>query len=196
MQLQIGHFKFLAIVKKKKIIKTLVCLKCYLDISGADMQKSKSSSHVGQYVSSKLLKGQLRNPSKSIDSTSINSSNTSKVPKWFKSGKNSWSSETGERIVLSDTAFHILSDLETKLVQKICLEKITELNIGIELPGCESSEILYEKIGLFIFYLNFFFPVVEGKTHKRRLLAKKRAMTTSFFDIGKKDQNSTYNILI
>ncbi|KNC20685.1 hypothetical protein FF38_07036 [Lucilia cuprina] len=136
--------------------------------NSADMIKSKSLSHIGQYVSTKILKGHTKNQQKSSELLPLNSSNTSKVPKWSKSGKCSWSSETGERIDLCDCAFHILSELEAKMVQKICLEKIVELNIGIDLSTFS-----------------------EDKSHKRRLLTKKRAMTTSFFDVGKKDTNVT-----
>ncbi|XP_037820612.1 uncharacterized protein LOC119609776 [Lucilia sericata] len=134
--------------------------------NSADMIKSKSLSHIGQYVSTKILKGHTKNQQKSSELLPLNSANTSKVPKWSKSGKCSWSSETGEKINLCDCAFHVLSDLEAKMVQKICLEKIVELNIGVDLS---------------IFS--------EDKSHKRRLLTKKRAMTTSFFDVGKKDNN-------
>lgn len=52
---------------------------------------------------------------------------------------------------------------------------------------------------MYIYYnlYYFFFSVTDGKSNKRRLLTKKRAMTTSFFDIGKKDlSGGMYNINI
>ncbi|XP_069968803.1 uncharacterized protein RhoGAP102A isoform X3 [Bactrocera oleae] len=120
------------------------------------MQKSKSSSNVGQFVTRKILKS--RSKSQSRPNTKA------PVSKWAPAEKYSWTSENGDRIIIQDSCLQNLTDIEAEILQRVAIEKISELNIGVNV------------------LLNH-----DSKPQKRRVLAKKKAMTTSFFDISKKE---------
>ncbi|XP_016978618.2 uncharacterized protein LOC108044212 isoform X3 [Drosophila rhopaloa] len=125
----------------------------------ANMQKSKSLSNVGQFVTKKIWRGR----SKSQNRQNI-SNDTTPLPalKWYPSEHFVWISESGERFKISETLLINLSKTESDLVQEFALEKIKEFNFG----NIEDLKIT---------------------SHKRQIVPKKKSLTTSFFDIGRKD---------
>ncbi|XP_051862273.1 uncharacterized protein LOC117573151 isoform X2 [Drosophila albomicans] len=131
-----------------------------------NMQKSKSLSNVGQYVSRKIWgsrsKGQNRhNESKHCEPQS---------QKWAPSLNYTWISDQGQVIKINDTALENLSQTEASILKNIAIEKIKELNIGKNID-------------------------IELKSNRTRVISKKRALTTSFFDIGKKDEQNRRDFL-
>ncbi|XP_018789223.1 PREDICTED: uncharacterized protein LOC108969128 isoform X2 [Bactrocera latifrons] len=118
------------------------------------MQKSKSSSNVGQFVTRKILKSRSKSQSRPNTQASVS--------KWAPAEKCSWTSENGDFIVIQDSWLQNLTDIEAKILQRVAIEKISELNIGVNV-------------------------LLNSKPQKRRVLAKKKAMTTSFFDVSKKE---------
>ncbi|XP_050339811.1 uncharacterized protein LOC126766094 isoform X1 [Bactrocera neohumeralis] len=118
------------------------------------MQKSKSSSNVGQFVTRKILKSRSKSQSRPNTQASVS--------KWAPAEKCSWTSENGDFIVIQDSCLQNLTDIEAKILQRVAIEKINELNIGVNV-------------------------LLNSKPQKRRVLAKKKAMTTSFFDVSKKE---------
>ncbi|CAD7093970.1 unnamed protein product [Hermetia illucens] len=128
------------------------------------MQKSKSSSNVGQFVSKKIWKSRSKSQSR-IPATN--------KPQWAPQGNCIWMSPSGKRVVLSDGRLRDLSEIERKILHRVAIEKINQLNIGVNVtvPGDISSS-------------------TSSKSQKRRpLLIKRKALTTSIFDTGKKDEN-------
>ncbi|XP_070074218.1 uncharacterized protein RhoGAP102A isoform X3 [Drosophila takahashii] len=129
-----------------------------------NMQKSKSLSNVGQFVTKKIW----RSRSKSQNRRNISKGCTNlPLPslKWYPSEKCVWISESGERFQIVETLLIKLSNTESDLVKDFALEKIEELNIG-------NIEDL------------------KKTSKKRRIALKKKSLTTSFFDIGKKDDQN------
>lgn len=49
--------------------------------------------------------------------------------------KFTWTSENGARITLSDLPLQDLSEIEAKILQRVAIEKINELNIGINVTA-------------------------------------------------------------
>uniref|UniRef100_A0A0A1XK29 Rho GTPase-activating protein 6 n=1 Tax=Zeugodacus cucurbitae TaxID=28588 RepID=A0A0A1XK29_ZEUCU len=129
----------------------------------AAMQKSKSSSNVGQFVTRKILKSRSKSQSRPNTHAAI--------PKWAPAEKYTWTSDNGDRLLIQDSCLQNLTDIEAKILKRVAIEKISELNIGVDVS------------------LN-----QESKPQKRRVLAKKKAMTTSFFDISKKEDQSGHGI--
>ncbi|XP_037882478.1 uncharacterized protein LOC119633180 isoform X1 [Glossina fuscipes] len=136
-----------------------------------NMQKSKSSSNVGQFVSRRIQKNRSKSQTRPI--SSILSSYVTPGPafKWTPAGEFTWISENGDKLYLMDSPLYTLTDTEAKLLQRVVMEKIGEFNINISESG-----------------------YTDNKSHKRRILAKKKAMTTNLFDIGKKDYSSNMTI--
>ncbi|KAH8398912.1 hypothetical protein KR222_011201 [Zaprionus bogoriensis] len=124
-----------------------------------NMQKSKSLSNIGQFVSRKIWGNRLKGQIRQDDRRDI----ALYADKWAPSENCIWISEQGQFLKLTDTSLEKLSDIEAESLMYIALEKLKELNIGVN---------------------------IERKPQKSQLLLKKRALTTSFFDIGKKDENS------
>ncbi|XP_020809881.1 uncharacterized protein LOC110185413 isoform X2 [Drosophila serrata] len=124
-----------------------------------NMQKSKSLSNVGQFVTTKIL----RSRSKSQNTHNVQE-DLIRTPslKWHPAENLLWVADNGERFHVEDVILTKLSKFETDFLNDIILEKIKELNIG---------------------------NVAELKriSEKRRIAPKKKSITTSFFDIGKKD---------
>ncbi|XP_041632562.2 uncharacterized protein RhoGAP102A isoform X3 [Drosophila kikkawai] len=125
----------------------------------SNMQKSKSLSNVGQFVTTKLL----RSRSKSQNTHNVQEDF---VPihslKWYPAENFLWIAENGERFQIEDVLLIKLSKFEMDFLNEIILEKIKELNIG------NITEL-------------------KRMSEKRRIAPKKKSLTTSFFDIGKKD---------
>ncbi|XP_037942338.1 rho GTPase-activating protein 6-like [Teleopsis dalmanni] len=129
------------------------------------MQKSKSSTNVGQFVSKKLLKSRSRSQTRSAVHLP-----TTYNHKWAPSEKFAWTSENGDRICILDSVLRNLSAIESKYLQQVALQKINELNIGLDIgPGSYNGN--------------------GGKIQKRHALQKKKALTTNLFDIGKKEDS-------
>ncbi|XP_050742987.1 uncharacterized protein LOC108035990 isoform X3 [Drosophila biarmipes] len=127
-----------------------------------NMQKSKSLSNVGQFVSKKIWGSRFKSQSKRNFSKGLKD-----LPsvKWHPSDNCIWISEDGERFQIVDTLLIRLSKRETDLVKDFALEKIEELNIGN-------------------------IDDLKKTSKKRRIAPKKKSLTTSFFDIGKKDDQN------
>ncbi|KAH8292602.1 hypothetical protein KR054_005178 [Drosophila jambulina] len=128
----------------------------------SNMQKSKSLSNVGQFVTTKILRSRSK-------SQNIHNVHEDFVPipslKWHPADNFLWVAENGERFLIEDALLIKLSKFETDFLKEIILEKIKELNIG---------------------------NITELKrlSEKRRIVPKKKSLTTGFFDIGKKDVQS------
>ncbi|XP_032597948.2 uncharacterized protein LOC6570327 [Drosophila grimshawi] len=131
-----------------------------------NMQKSKSLSNVGQYVSRKIWGSRSKCQSRQDHSQDF----LAQREKWVPSENCTWISTQGQILQLTDTSLEKLSDVEAEMLMHIALEKIKELNIGMNID-------------------------LQRKAPKRRVISKKRALTTSFFDIGKKDENNGRDIL-
>ncbi|XP_036334923.1 uncharacterized protein LOC118745557, partial [Rhagoletis pomonella] len=125
----------------------------------AAMQKSKSSSNVGQFVTRKILKGRSKSQTRPNTQAPLS--------KWAPAEKFTWTSDNGGRILIQDSCLQNLTDIEAKILQRVAIEKINELNIGVN--------VVLDH---------------DGKSQKRRVLPKKKAITTSFFDISKKEDQS------
>ncbi|XP_065723467.2 uncharacterized protein RhoGAP102A isoform X2 [Drosophila suzukii] len=141
--------------------------KCpYLNLGNesANMQKSKSLSNVGQFVTKKIWRSRSKSQSKRNFSKGFMNLPLPYV-RWYPSDNCTWISESGERFQIVETLLIKLSKIESDLVKDFALEKIEELNIG-------NIDDL-KKI-----------------SKKRRIAAKKKSLTTSFFDIGKKDDQN------
>ncbi|XP_034490507.1 rho-type GTPase-activating protein 2 [Drosophila innubila] len=130
------------------------------------MQKSKSLSNVGQFVSRKIWGSRSKCQNRQNDSQHYESH----PQKWAPSENCTWISEQGQVLQLTDTSLERLSDTEAELLMHIAIEKIKELNIGMNID-------------------------LELKSQKRKVISKKRALTTSFFDIGRKDEHNRRDIL-
>ncbi|ACY70540.1 hypothetical protein DVIR88_6g0077 [Drosophila virilis] len=131
-----------------------------------NMQKSKSLSNVGQFVSRKIWGSRSKCQSRTNHGQDF-------VPHrqtWAPSGNCTWISDEGQVLQLTETSLEQLSDIEAEFLMHIALEKIKELNIGMNID-------------------------FERKTEKTRVVSKKRALTSSFFDIGKKDEHNGRDIL-
>ncbi|XP_053968944.1 uncharacterized protein LOC128870355 [Anastrepha ludens] len=89
---------------------------------GAVMQKSKSSSNVGQFVTRKILKRRSKSQSRSSTQTPFS--------KWEPAENFTWASENGDRLLIQDSCLQNLTDIEAKILRRVALEKISELNIG------------------------------------------------------------------
>ncbi|KAM8702758.1 hypothetical protein ACLKA7_005123 [Drosophila subpalustris] len=131
-----------------------------------NMQKSKSLSNVGQFVSRKIWGSRSKGQNRQNDSHSF----VPYLQKWAPSANCTWISEQGQVLQLTDTSLERLSDTEAELLRHIAIEKIKELNIGMNID-------------------------LELKSPKRKVISKKRALTTSFFDIGRKDEHNRRDIL-
>ncbi|XP_017126199.1 uncharacterized protein LOC108145327 isoform X2 [Drosophila elegans] len=127
--------------------------------ASANMQKSKSLSNVGQFVTKKIW----RSRSKSQNRRNL-SKDSLPLPllKWYPSENLLWISESGEKFQVSATLLVNLSKTESDLVKDFALEKIKEFNLG-------NIEDL------------------KKTSPKRQIVPKKKSLTTSFFDIGRKD---------
>ncbi|XP_064537669.1 uncharacterized protein RhoGAP102A isoform X2 [Drosophila montana] len=96
-----------------------------------NMQKSKSLSNVGQFVSRKIWGSRSKCPSRQNHSQDF-------VPHrqiWAPSENCTWISEEGQVLQLKDTSLEKLSDIEAEFLMHIALEKIKELNIGTNIDG-------------------------------------------------------------
>ncbi|KAH8252394.1 hypothetical protein KR038_004773 [Drosophila bunnanda] len=133
----------------------------------SNMQKSKSLSNVGQFVTTKILRSRSK-------SQNTHNAQEALIPipslKWHPAENFVWVAENGERFQVEDVQLIKLSKFETDFLNEIILEKIKELNIG---------------------------NIAELKriSEKRRIAPKKKSLTTSFFDIGKKDVQSKFTIM-
>ncbi|KAH8269806.1 hypothetical protein KR018_011283 [Drosophila ironensis] len=119
-----------------------------------NMQKSKSLSNVGQFVTQKILRGRSKRPNLGNDFT---------PQKWYPSEYGLWISEYGDTFKIEETLLTCLTNAESDFLKYISLEKIKEINIGnaADLP----------------------------KLIKKRIVPKKKCLTTSFFDIGRKEED-------
>ncbi|XP_030379506.1 uncharacterized protein LOC115627815 [Scaptodrosophila lebanonensis] len=127
-----------------------------------NMQKSKSLSNVGQFVSRKIWRSRSKSqnrPNYDQHFASIHSQ------KWSPTDNCTWVSDHGDKFQITDTSLEKLSETEAKLLMHIAVEKIKELNIAVNID-------------------------FDRKSQKRRIIPKKKAITTSFFDIGKKDDHN------
>ncbi|XP_032579809.1 uncharacterized protein LOC6619446 isoform X2 [Drosophila sechellia] len=131
----------------------------------ASMQKSKSLSNVGQFVAKRMW----RSRSKSHNKRSYSKSSIPTL-KWYPSEHFLWISEYGESFQTVETNLTRLSKIESDMVKNFALEKIQELNIG----NNEDMKI---------------------SPQKRRSAPKKKSLTTSFFDNGKKDDHNARSVL-
>ncbi|XP_043657495.1 rho GTPase-activating protein 6 isoform X2 [Drosophila teissieri] len=129
------------------------------------MQKSKSLSNVGQFVTKRMW----RSRSKSQNKRSF-SNNCTPTLKWYPSENYLWISESGESFQIVETNLTRLSKTESDIVKNVALEKIQELNIG----NIEDLKILSQK---------------------RQAAPKKKSLTTSFFDNGKKYDHNARTVL-
>ncbi|XP_026846854.1 uncharacterized protein LOC6602011 [Drosophila persimilis] len=134
----------------------------------SNMQKSKSLSNVGQFVTKKIL----RSRSKSQNRPHLHQDLSTAYQKWFPSESCLWISENNEKFHIVETVLMNLSKTESDFLQHLALEKIKELNIGNNLD-----------------------LDLERKSHKRRIIPKKKSLTTSFFDIGRKYEHNGQEIL-
>ncbi|KAH8256341.1 hypothetical protein KR032_001294 [Drosophila birchii] len=129
------------------------------NVTTSNMQKSKSLSNVGQFVTTKILRSRSK-------SQNTHNAQEDFIPipflKWRPADNFLWVAENGERFQVEDVLLIKLSKFETDFLNEIILEKIKELNIG--------------NIG-----------ELKRMSEKRRIAPKKKSLTTSFFDIGKKD---------
>ncbi|XP_033150550.1 uncharacterized protein LOC117134976 [Drosophila busckii] len=123
-----------------------------------NMQKSKSLSNVGQFVSRKIWGSRTKCQSRQ----SLSQEFMPPSHKWTPSDNCTWVSEHGETLHLADTSLEKLSDTEAEILTHIALKKIKELNIGSDIE-------------------------LTTKSNKRKIIPKKRALTTGFFDIGLND---------
>lgn len=140
--------------------------KCLSSKNETNMQKSKSLSNVGQFVSRKIWRSRSKGQNRQNDSQH----SAPNPQKWAPSENCTWTSDQGHVLQLTDTSLERLSDIEAELLMHIALDKIKELNIGMNID-------------------------LELKPQKRKVVSKKRALTTSFFDIGKKDENNRHDTL-
>ncbi|XP_055922063.1 uncharacterized protein LOC129953192 isoform X2 [Eupeodes corollae] len=127
------------------------------------MQKSKSSSNVGQFVSKKIFKTRSKSQTRTSSPTKA---------EWTPQGNCTWTSDNGRQVTLTNSHLQNLTEVEAKILQRVAIEKINQLNIGVSVAIPLYSEN-------------------AGKAQKRRPLAKKKAMTTSFFDIGRKEDKGS-----
>ncbi|EDW83572.2 uncharacterized protein Dwil_GK13677 [Drosophila willistoni] len=128
----------------------------------SNMQKSKSLSNVGQFVTKKIWRSRSKSQNRP-NSYQHHEFATTPSQKWSPSENYIWVSEHGDKFQISDTSLEKLSETEAELIKNIAVEKIKELNIG--------GNIDFDR-----------------KSNKRRIISKKKALTTSFFDIGRKDK--------
>ncbi|XP_043863021.1 uncharacterized protein LOC6585819 isoform X2 [Drosophila mojavensis] len=126
-----------------------------------NMQKSKSLSNVGHFVSKKIWGSRSKGQNRQNDSHDF----VAQQQKWTPLEKYSWISEEGQILQLTDTSLEKLSNIEAEVLMHIALQKIKELNIGMCID-------------------------LDRSTQKTRAISKKRALTTSFFDIGRKDEHN------
>nr|NP_001033802.2 Rho GTPase activating protein at 102A, isoform C [Drosophila melanogaster]ABC65828.2 Rho GTPase activating protein at 102A, isoform C [Drosophila melanogaster] len=138
---------------------------CNQSHATASMQKSKSLSNVGQFVAKRMW----RSRSKSQNKRSYLKSSIPTL-KWYPSEHFLWISESGESFQIVETNLTRLSKIESDIVKNFALEKIQELNIG----NIEDLKI---------------------SPQKRRCVPKKKSLTTSFFDNGKKDDQNPRSVL-
>ncbi|KAH8272474.1 hypothetical protein KR044_007727 [Drosophila immigrans] len=131
-----------------------------------NMQKSKSLSNVGQYVSRKIWGSRSKCQNRQTDSKHIEPQSQ----KWTPSLNCTWISDQGQVMKILDTPLETLSQTEVNILTNIAVEKIKELNIGMNID-------------------------LELKSQRTRPISKKRALTTSFFDIGKKDEQNRREFL-
>ncbi|KRK04839.1 uncharacterized protein LOC6523714 isoform X1 [Drosophila yakuba] len=131
----------------------------------ASMQKSKSLSNVGQFVTKRMW----RSRSKSQNKRSV-SKNSTPTLKWYPSENYLWISESGESFQIVETNLTRLSKTESDIVRNFAFEKIQELNIG----DIEDLKTSFQK---------------------RQATPKKKSLTTSFFDNGKKYDDNGRTVL-
>ncbi|XP_017062630.2 uncharacterized protein LOC108102333 isoform X2 [Drosophila eugracilis] len=92
-----------------------------------NMQKSKSLSNVGQFVTKKIWRSGSKSQNKrNLSKDCINSSSI----KWYPSGNCLWIAESGERFQIVETSLIRLTNTELALLKDFSLEKLKELNIG------------------------------------------------------------------
>ncbi|XP_055857765.1 uncharacterized protein LOC129920507 isoform X2 [Episyrphus balteatus] len=127
------------------------------------MQKSKSSSNVGQFVSKKIFKTRSKSQTRTSSPTKA---------EWTPQGNCTWTSDNGRQVTLTNSHLQNLTEIEAKILQRVAIEKINQLNIGVSVAVPSDSDSM-------------------AKAQKRRPLAKKKAMTTSFFDIGRKEDKGS-----
>ncbi|KAH8418155.1 hypothetical protein KR009_006694, partial [Drosophila setifemur] len=124
-----------------------------------NMKKSKSLSNVGQFVTKKIWRGR----SKSNNSSKLQKDlSCTPTQKWYSSENGLWISEDGDKFELGETILINLTETETGFLKDVILEKIKEMNIGSIVD-------------------------LDKESQKRRTVQKKKSMTTSLFDIGKRD---------
>ncbi|TDG39106.1 hypothetical protein AWZ03_014472, partial [Drosophila navojoa] len=129
-----------------------------------NMQKSKSLSNVGHFVSKKFWGSRFKCQNRQSHSHDF----VAQQQKWTPLEKYSWISEEGHILQLTDTSLEKLSNIEAEVLMHIALQKIKELNIGMSID-------------------------LDRSKQKTRVISKKRALTTSFFDIGRKDEHNSFN---
>ncbi|XP_059490290.1 uncharacterized protein LOC132205326 isoform X2 [Neocloeon triangulifer] len=133
----------------------------------AAMQKSKSSSHVGHHGSRLMAKKIWRTRSKSQSRATPSSTSL-----WTPQGQCRWTSVTGRSVNLLGSSLLQLSEIERVVLQQVALAKLQQLNLGVSIrvPADESTT-----------------PAAKPK--RRPYLLKRKALTTGFFDTGRKDEN-------
>ncbi|CAB3379393.1 Hypothetical predicted protein [Cloeon dipterum] len=133
----------------------------------AAMQKSKSSSHVGHHGSRLMAKKIWRTRSKSQSRATPSSTSL-----WTPQGQCRWTSVTGKTVILPGSSLLQLTDIERIVLQQVALAKLQQLNLGVNIrvPPDESTT-----------------PAAKPK--RRPYLLKRKALTTGFFDTGRKDEN-------
>ncbi|XP_060531686.1 uncharacterized protein LOC132705231 [Cylas formicarius] len=132
------------------------------------MQKSKSSSSVVHQGSKLVAKKIFRSRSKSQTRPSQNTCS------WIPRGSCVWNSINGRQVVLGDTNLLHLTEIERKVLQKVSIAKLQALNLGV------AVKIPSETVG-----------AVPTKPKRRPYLLKRKALTTSIFDGGRKEDGSS-----
>ncbi|XP_017768405.1 PREDICTED: uncharacterized protein LOC108556706 [Nicrophorus vespilloides] len=129
--------------------------------AGLAMQKSKSSSSVVHH-GSRLM-------AKTIFKRSKSQSRTAQQPStWTPKGSCIWTSVTGKQVILADTTLQHLSDVERKILQKVALDKLQALNLGVTVKVPSDNVVVVPK-------------------KRRPYLLKRKALTTGIFDTSRKD---------
>lgn len=136
------------------------------------MQKSKSSSNVGQFVSKKIWRSRSRSQTRTASPMKS---------EWTPQGNCVWATAGSKRLTLSDLRLQDLTEIERKILHRVAVDKINQLNLGVNVTV--PSEVSTSN--------------TENIPKKRRpLLIKRKALTTSFFDTGKKTEDKGVEVVV
>ncbi|KAH8376038.1 hypothetical protein KR093_010537 [Drosophila rubida] len=112
-----------------------------------NMQKSKSLSNVGQYVSKKIWGSRFKGQNRHTESKPFESQSQ----KWAPSLNCTWISDQGQVIELIDTPLETLSQDEAAILSNIAIEKIKELNIGKNIGKCVFTFYIITNCGFIVY---------------------------------------------